>query len=497
VHLLKVVSVPAVAVADTPSGRFVRALDGMLVQLGPQSARASKTIRQQYKPHLELLVLSEYDDLARALWNGGIAPLPHDPVRFNVAPRVDGASPIGAKDLEHQVSYIAARPATIGALLEVASRVNSGPIEVTSLVRHTEYQGALRDTNVNATTAVPMHTMGLAFDIALVNTPLETVYEIRDVLLKMRDAGEIFFIGERKQLVFHVVPHPARLGHFAEVYTRALGARPGSNRRHIVGPAPATRRGRPHAAVTAEVSSVTPAGAFVTEWWAANHDEADITVQVLPAPEPRQPARVVEDAPAIRGAAPVAVQRHVRGAGVAADHPSLAGAGTVSAVRDRGLTTAAARAAWRITGVSGRTTVREGSRRSCGRARGRRATRSDVGRLFEQVLQLPRGVVGQRVVLLRRDRPVGVLARDDEHAAPFVPVRPHDPGLDGAARGRVEVHRRLGFRDPFDLDHLAEAHGAVIDRVAALVEHPVLHVRHPQAHFDGLGHRFIVYPAGA
>ncbi len=69
-----------------------------------------------------------------------------------------------------------------------------------------------------------MHTMGLAFDIALVNTPLPQVYEIRDVLLKMQEAGDILVIGERKQLVFHVVPHPSRLGHFTDVYARAAAA---------------------------------------------------------------------------------------------------------------------------------------------------------------------------------------------------------------------------------------------------------------------------------
>jgi hypothetical protein len=165
----------------------------MMVTLGPESARDGRLIRQLYKPHLDLLVLDNYDELELAHWNGGVAALP-DPSRFNLAPRVDGHSPIGEKDLPNQVSYVAARPAMIGVLLDIAARVTSGPLEVTSLVRHTEYQGALRTTNVNANTAVPMHTMGLAVDIALVNTPLETVYEIRDVLREMRKSGDILFV---------------------------------------------------------------------------------------------------------------------------------------------------------------------------------------------------------------------------------------------------------------------------------------------------------------
>lgn len=64
-----------------------------MVKLGPQSARASKAIRQAYSDHLDLLVLDEFADLESALWNGGLAPLPHDTLRFNVAPRLEGPSP--------------------------------------------------------------------------------------------------------------------------------------------------------------------------------------------------------------------------------------------------------------------------------------------------------------------------------------------------------------------------------------------------------------------
>ena len=299
--LVLCVSLPAAAIAaPSPRDRFIRALDQIMVELGPQSARASKAIKAAYRPHLDLLVLDEYDDLAGALWNGGLAPLPHDALRFNVAPRTDGPSPIGEKDLAHQVSYIAARPATIGALLEVASRVQSGPVEVTSLVRHTEYQGALRATNVNATTSVPMHTMGLAFDIALVNTPLETVREIRDVLVRMRNAGEILFIGERRQLVFHVVPHPSRLGHFTDVYTQALGAPVSSNHPQIVKLSQKGRRGLSQPSVTADVISVLPSQEFVAEWWAATHDGTDLTVQVAALPEPAVRTTPAPEAPAER-----------------------------------------------------------------------------------------------------------------------------------------------------------------------------------------------------
>jgi hypothetical protein len=272
---------PSVAFADATAeaSPFLKAIDGMMVSLGRESAFASATIKKSYRDHMELLVLNEYTALEGALANGGLVPLPTDPLRFNVRVRVDGAFPIGEKDLDNQHSYIAARPETIGALLEVASRVRSGPLEITSLVRHSEYQEELKTTNGNANTSVPMHTMGLAFDIALVNTKLKTVYEIRDVLRRMQAAGDILVIGERKQLVFHVVPHPSRLGHFMDVYARAVAeATPGAN---VIGSwQPASLSAHPMAAVVTEVVEVRPTDAFAAEWWAAADTQSDMTVEV-------------------------------------------------------------------------------------------------------------------------------------------------------------------------------------------------------------------------
>ena len=264
------------------------AVDRMMIGLGPQNAMASATIRQEYRSHLELLVFDRRDELEAALGNGGLAPLPADSNRFNVTPRLEGPHPIGEKDLENQVAYLAARPATIGCLLEVASHVKSGPIEVTSLVRHSEYQDELRTTNTNANTSVPMHTMGLAFDIAIVNTPLETVYEIRDVLRRMRDDGDILFIGERKQLVFHVVPHPSRLGYFTDVYTRALSAAPATPVAQAI--ALTVPRLVPMIpSVKADVAAILPTPEFAREWWAAMPPTSDVSVDVLAAAPPEPP----------------------------------------------------------------------------------------------------------------------------------------------------------------------------------------------------------------
>jgi hypothetical protein len=260
------------APSRTNTTDFIRAINTMMVALGPETAAGSAAIRREYREYFNLLALDEYSDLQGALATGGLAPLPSNPEQFNLVPRLAGAHPIAEKDLENQGSYVSARPATIGALLEVASQVHSGPVEVTSLVRHSEYQGELKTSNSNAITSLPMHVMGLAFDIAVINTPLTTVYEIRDVLRRMRDAGDILFIAERKQLVFHVVPNPARLGHFTDVYTKALGFAPAAQAAQVVAadPGPAVRRTTGVPRVIAEVLAIIPADhALYAEWQAA------------------------------------------------------------------------------------------------------------------------------------------------------------------------------------------------------------------------------------
>jgi hypothetical protein len=282
--MVLLVAGPAAAGSVLQQLHGVKAVDAMMVALASNSARASARIRGAYHEHLDLLMLAGYTDIEGALDNGGLVPLPAEPSRFNLMPRLDGPHPIGEKDLDNQASYIAARPATIGMLLDIASRVKSGPLEITSLVRHGEYQESLRTTNANANTSVPMHTMGLAVDIALVNSSLETVYEIRDVLQKMQRQGDILFIGERRQLVFHVVPHPSRLGHFTDLYIRKVGLPPTSRSAHVVAAAPVKRTTGSQKApsVTAEVLAVVPLAAR----GAPPADEPGANDTVAPVPVP-------------------------------------------------------------------------------------------------------------------------------------------------------------------------------------------------------------------
>ena len=256
---------------------YVAAVEEMLAELAPDSARAAAAIRDAYRPYVDLIALDSFEDLQAGLANGGLVPLP-SAERFNVRPRLEGTSAIGEKDLEHQASYLSERAAAIGCLLDIASRVTSGPIEVTSLVRHLQYQDQLRMTNANATTDVPTHALGLAFDIAIVNTPLETVLEIRDVLRQMSEAGDILVIAERQQRVFHVVPQPSRLGWYTEVYARALAGQPWARAADASAPI--------EPAVVAAIGSLQPVQEWAAEWWAADNVPVDIPVSVHADPVP-------------------------------------------------------------------------------------------------------------------------------------------------------------------------------------------------------------------
>lgn len=260
-------SAPAASARTVQEVEYLLAVTAMVIEQAPRSAHDAALMRDVYEPYLDALALGDYTAIEEGLANGGLVRLPLDP-RFNVRVRLDGTNPIGEKDIAHQSSYVAARAASIGCLLDVASRVQSGPIEVTSMVRHLEYQQQLRMTNPNATTDVPTHALGLAFDIAMVNTPLPTVLEIRDVLRRMSDRGDILVLVERQQLVFHVVPQPSRLGWYAEVYARAMAGQTWG--RPAVAPLSLTP------VVTTAIGSLRPLEPWAGEWWAADNVPVDL-----------------------------------------------------------------------------------------------------------------------------------------------------------------------------------------------------------------------------
>jgi hypothetical protein len=265
-------AIPARAQRSLEPG-YLNVVNAMLTNLAPVSKESALAIRESYRPFLDLLALNDFGQIETGLATGGLVALPTDAERFNVRVRLEGDSPIGEMDMARQASYVAARPATIGCLLDVASRVKSGPIEVTSLVRHLGYQQQLRMTNFNATDDVPTHALGMAFDIAMVNTPLKTVREINKVLQRMSAAGDILVIAERRQLVFHVVPQPSRLGRYTDVNTHLVTGQPSTM-------PPDDARASVTPAVDVAISSLQPMPAFAAEWWAADNVPLDMPISV-------------------------------------------------------------------------------------------------------------------------------------------------------------------------------------------------------------------------
>jgi hypothetical protein len=204
---------------------FVRHLEALMSGLREESVSDAARIRIAYERAVSA-ALPDRAALAAALSARVVRRLPVGVTRLNVRVRLHGPRPIGEKDLDHQSLYVAARPETLGCLLHVAAAVRSAPLDVTSLVRHHEYQRVLLRTNPNARTGFPTHAAGLAFDISVLNVPLTTAAETRDRLREMRDAGYLYFVAESRQLVFHVVPRPEWSAFYAELFDALISLPP-------------------------------------------------------------------------------------------------------------------------------------------------------------------------------------------------------------------------------------------------------------------------------
>jgi hypothetical protein len=200
-------------------------LRALMGTLRSDSVAHAASIADAYEQETPSLTFADRDDLRAALQQGTLMPMPPDAASLNLALRVAGAHQIGEMDPAHQPLYLGARPEVIGMLLDIASRVQSGPLDVTSLVRHAAYQRRLSRSNPNARTGVPTHVMGLAADISVLNRPVAHARELSDVLRAMAAAGDIHVVAERRHVVFHVVPTAARRSWFA-AFARALATAP-------------------------------------------------------------------------------------------------------------------------------------------------------------------------------------------------------------------------------------------------------------------------------
>jgi hypothetical protein len=210
---------PSAAAADrSPAGRErVAAAVRLMAPLRAESLEHARRIRDLYGAEAAGLRIADRAALLAALYDRRLVPVPLHRMPGEIRLRLLGQHPMGELDLRFQPSYLAARPETIGCLFAVASRVRSGPLDVTSLVRHDAYQRRLARRNANAVTDVPTHVMGLAFDISILHAPPSFAGELRDVLRAMAAAGDLYFIAEQRQLVFHVVPAPERRAYYTAI----------------------------------------------------------------------------------------------------------------------------------------------------------------------------------------------------------------------------------------------------------------------------------------
>ena len=195
----------------------------MVSELRHQSHADALTIKEEYRPLMDTTMFADEEALRLAREEGQLVPLSSVELP-QLQPRLWGHSPIAERDLENQDLYVALRPAAMGMLIDITRRVQHGPVEVTSAVRSSKYQNALMRGNGNANTDVPTHVMGYAVDIGLKYASEETAKDLRRVLEELRDAGDIYFIAERNQLTFHVVPVPSRIPHFETLYQETIAA---------------------------------------------------------------------------------------------------------------------------------------------------------------------------------------------------------------------------------------------------------------------------------
>ena len=194
---------------DLDRGR-VAALRDLMRELREESVTHAAGIRASYEAAMPAHVFTDRAALERAVHDGDIVSVPDG---YGIEPRLRGAYQIGELDPDYQHLYVRARPEVIGMLLDIGSRVGS-TLEVTSLVRHAEYQRALARSNQNARAGLPTHAMGLAVDISVLRMPLDQVRALRDVLRAMAAGGDLLFAAEQRQLVFHVVPADARRAYY-------------------------------------------------------------------------------------------------------------------------------------------------------------------------------------------------------------------------------------------------------------------------------------------
>lgn len=160
-----------------------------------------------------------------------LVELPQPWETFGYYVRLHGPSAIAEADPTNQRAYLAADPATIGCLIYVLNEVKLMrlrakkkyyPYEVNSLVRTWLTQSGIGQTNSNAVTDLPTHTLGKAFDLPRKNMRDGMETDMVFILTDMENWGMLAMIYEGTQKTIHVVPHPEFEQFFTKVYRDAV-----------------------------------------------------------------------------------------------------------------------------------------------------------------------------------------------------------------------------------------------------------------------------------
>jgi hypothetical protein len=126
------------------------------------------TLEEVYHPSNETPVFEEPGDIADAVDDGDLVPLPDDPV-LGWEPDPDIGQFAANLDQSPEL-YRALKPAALATLTYIGGVVrnlsdSATPLQVTSAVRDRTYQDLLVQNNPQATEEYSLHTTGWAFDI--------------------------------------------------------------------------------------------------------------------------------------------------------------------------------------------------------------------------------------------------------------------------------------------------------------------------------------------
>ncbi len=131
-----------------------------------QTAKASQ--EEVFHPLEETETFADHGEIEDAINDGTLAAIPDDPeLGFRIQDRLgELADEVGADP----AIYRALRPEALALLLYMSERIKAlndgkGALTLTSAVRDQEYQDALTQTNIEATSEYSLHTTGWSFDI--------------------------------------------------------------------------------------------------------------------------------------------------------------------------------------------------------------------------------------------------------------------------------------------------------------------------------------------